>query len=125
MKDLKDGQDTLLGESGLRLSGGQRQRVAIARALYKNSRILVMDEATSSLDSNSEFYIHKAIECLISDRTTLVIAHRLSTVQNADRILVINRGQIVEQGTHEQLIKSGGLYTELVNSQFIKHSDEE
>ncbi len=125
VKDLKDGQDTLLGESGLRLSGGQRQRVAIARALYKDSRILVMDEATSSLDSNSEFYIHKAIECLISDRTTLVIAHRLSTVQNADRILVINRGQIVEQGTHEQLIKSGGLYTELVNSQFIKHSDEE
>ncbi|MYB35709.1 MAG: lipid A export permease/ATP-binding protein MsbA [Gammaproteobacteria bacterium] len=125
VKDLKDGQDTLLGESGLRLSGGQRQRVAIARALYKDSRILVMDEATSSLDSNSEIYIHKAIECLISDRTTLVIAHRLSTVQNADRILVINRGQIVEQGTHEQLIKAGGLYTELVNSQFLKHSDEE
>ena len=84
-----------------------------------------MDEATSSLDSNSELFIHKAIERLISDRTTLVIAHRLSTVQNADRILVINRGQIVEQGTHEQLIKAKGLYTELVNSQFLKHSDEE
>lgn len=125
VKELKDGQDTLLGESGLRLSGGQRQRVAIARALYKDSRVLVMDEATSSLDSNSELYIHEAIEYLISDRTTLVIAHRLSTVQNADCILVINRGQIVEQGTHEQLIKAGGLYTELVNSQFLKHLDEE
>lgn len=125
VKDLKDGQDTLLGESGLRLSGGQRQRVAIARALYKDSKILVMDEATSSLDSNSERYIHKAIERLISDRTTLVIAHRLSTVQNADRILVVDRGRIVEQGTHRQLIKSGGLYTELVNSQFLKRSDEE
>ncbi|MCY4051781.1 MAG: lipid A export permease/ATP-binding protein MsbA [Gammaproteobacteria bacterium] len=123
IKDLKNGQDTLLGESGLRLSGGQRQRVAIARALYKDSRILLMDEATSSLDSNSELYIHKAIERLISDRTTLVIAHRLSTVQNADRILVINRGQIIEQGTHDELIQAGGLYTELVNSQFLKHSD--
>ncbi len=125
IKDLKNGQDTLLGESGLRLSGGQRQRVAIARALYKDSRILVMDEATSSLDSNSELYIHKAIERLISDRTTLVIAHRLSTVQNADRILVINRGQIVEQGNHEQLIQEGGLYTKLVNSQFLKHSNDQ
>ncbi len=125
VKDLQHGQDTLLGESGLRLSGGQRQRVAIARALYKDSRILVMDEATSSLDSNSELYIHKAIERLISERTTLVIAHRLSTVQNADSILVINRGQVVEQGTHEQLIKTDGLYTELVNSQFLKGSNEE
>lgn len=124
VRDLKDGYDTVLGESGLRLSGGQRQRVAIARALYKDSKILVMDEATSSLDSNSEKYIHQAIEQLISDRTTLVIAHRLSTVQNADRIMVLNRGRIVEQGTHEQLIKAGKLYTELVNSQFLKHSDE-
>ncbi|MYD75896.1 MAG: lipid A export permease/ATP-binding protein MsbA [Gammaproteobacteria bacterium] len=121
--NLEHGLDTVVGESGLRLSGGQRQRVAIARALYKDAKILVMDEATSSLDSSSERHIHLAIERLISDRTTLVIAHRLSTVQNADRILVVDRGRIVEQGAHEELLESRKLYYELVNSQFLKQSD--
>ncbi len=119
MEDLSDGYETLVGESGIKLSGGQRQRVAIARAILKNPRILILDEATSSLDSESESLVQDALERLMTDRTSFVIAHRLSTVQNADWILVLNRGEIVEQGTHEMLLgDADGLYFRLHQIQF-------
>lgn len=119
MEDLSDGYETLVGESGIKLSGGQRQRVAIARAILKNPRILILDEATSSLDSESESLVQDALERLMTDRTSFVIAHRLSTVQNADWILVLNRGEIVEQGTHEMLLgDADGLYFRLHQMQF-------
>ena len=112
--------DTLVGERGTQLSGGQRQRVAIARALLKNPRILILDEATSSLDSESEKLVQEALENLMSGRTSIVIAHRLSTVRNADRIFVLERGHLVEEGTHEELLKiSNGIYRNLSELQFI------
>ncbi len=117
---LPDGLDTQIGEQGIKLSGGQRQRLAIARALLKNAPILILDEATSSLDTASERYIQKALEKVMKNRTTLVIAHRLSTIENADVILVMQEGQIVEKGTHTELLAKKGVYTTLHQTQDIK-----
>lgn len=117
---LPQGYDTVIGEKGIRLSGGEKQRLAIARAILKNSPILILDEATSSLDTESEFYVQKALENLMKNRTTLVIAHRLSTVKNADRIVVIEDGKIVEIGRHEELLKNNGSYNRLYRMQFIE-----
>jgi ATP-binding cassette subfamily B protein len=110
---LSDGYDTIVGERGVKLSGGQRQRVAIARAILKDAPILILDEATSALDSESEVLIQDALWKLLQDRTAIVIAHRLSTIQKMDRILVLEDGQIVEQGTHKQLLKQKGTYAKL------------
>ncbi|MHA2216830.1 MAG: ABC transporter ATP-binding protein, partial [Candidatus Hodarchaeales archaeon] len=114
---LPDGYDTLVGERGQRLSGGQRQRISIARAVLKDPPILVLDEATSSVDNETEAAIQRSLEKIILDRTTILIAHRLSTIRNADRIYVIENGVIIEQGTHEELVKSNNLYTNLWNVQ--------
>ena len=116
--DIPKGYDAMIGEKGVKLSGGQRQRLAIARAILKNPRILLLDEATSSLDSESEAQVQEALYRLMKNRTTFVIAHRLSTVQHADRILVLNEGQIVEDGTHQELLAMGGLYNKLYELQF-------
>ncbi|PYJ00614.1 MAG: hypothetical protein DME25_20275, partial [Verrucomicrobia bacterium] len=113
-----DGYDTLIGEKGVMLSGGQRQRIAIARAILKNAPILVLDEATSALDTESERAVQAALEELMQRRTTICIAHRLSTVQKADLIVVLERGQIVETGTHAELIQAGGVYCKLHELQF-------
>ena len=122
---LPEGVDTIVGERGARISGGQKQRLAIARALIRNPRILVLDEATSALDSESERSIQKALESLMANRTTFVVAHRLSTVQKADTILVLQEGNLVEQGTHLQLSKGGGLYQRLFEAQtFIDETGE-
>lgn len=110
---LPQGYATVVGERGLKLSGGQRQRVAIARALLKNPRVLILDEATSALDNQSEALVQAALDDLMVGRTTFVIAHRLSTVQNADQILAMDRGRIVERGTHAELLAMNGLYAEL------------
>ncbi|MFC6616731.1 ABC transporter ATP-binding protein [Deinococcus radiophilus] len=111
--ELPQGYDTVVGERGLRLSGGQRQRIAIARALLKDPRVLILDEATSALDNQSEALVQAALDRLMQGRTTFVIAHRLSTVQHADQILVMDQGQIVQRGTHAELLEAGGLYGEL------------
>ena len=115
---LPDGYETIVGERGYRLSGGEKQRLAIARVLLKDPRILILDEATSHLDSRSEALIQEALETLLQGRTSLVIAHRLSTVRKADQILVIDEGRIVERGTHESLLEKAGLYAELYETQF-------
>lgn len=117
---LPQGYDTFLGERGVRLSGGQRQRIAIARAMLKNPPLLLLDEATSALDAESERMVQAALESAMRDRTTLVIAHRLATVQKADRIVVIDHGRIVEQGTHETLVNANGIYARLAALQFTQ-----
>lgn len=125
IKDLPDGLSTLVGERGVLLSGGQRQRVAIARALLKDAPILILDEATSALDTESERYIQHAMENLMTNRTTLVIAHRLSTIEHADRILVLDRGKLMEQGTHQGLLEKDGIYSKLHSMQFRDGSQAE
>jgi len=118
IEKLPKGYDTLIGERGVKLSGGQRQRLAIARALLKNPPILILDEATSALDTESEFLVQEAIERLMTNRTVFVIAHRLSTIQNASTIIVLEKGKIVQQGTHRQLLQEEGPYQHLYNLQF-------
>ena len=116
--EMPQGLATLVGENGVKLSGGQRQRLAIARALLKNAPVLVLDEATSALDTESERHVQAALEALMRGRTTIVIAHRLSTVENADRIVVLDRGRIAETGTHRELLERGGIYDKLYRIQF-------
>ena len=122
--ELSNGYDTMLGEGGVTLSAGQRQRIAIARAVLRESPILLLDEATSALDATSETLVQKALDKVMEGRTTLVIAHRLATVVGADRILVLDRGRLVEEGTHQALIRQGGVYARLAELQFAPDAAE-
>ena len=114
------GYDTVIGDRGLKLSGGQRQRIAIARALLKNAPILILDEATSHLDTESEMLVQKALANLMEHRTVIVIAHRLSTIRRADKIVVLDKGRIRETGTHQELVSGGGIYRRLHELQFVE-----
>jgi len=125
IESLSDGLDTIVGDRGYRLSGGEKQRVAIARLLLKAPDIVVLDEATAHLDSESEVAVQRALDAALSTRTSFVIAHRLSTVRGADKILVIESGHLVESGTHEKLLAAGGLYAELYHTQFADQRKEE
>jgi subfamily B ATP-binding cassette protein MsbA len=118
---MSDGYDTLVGERGVKLSGGQKQRIAIARVFLKNPPILIFDEATSALDLESEHMIQEALEKLASTRTTFIVAHRLATITHADRIVLIENGEIVEEGTHDELMKEKGHYYDLYQ---VQHLDE-
>ncbi|RYD97343.1 MAG: ATP-binding cassette domain-containing protein, partial [Sphingomonadales bacterium] len=118
LRALPQGLDTFLGEGGARLSGGQRQRIAIARALLRDAPLLLLDEATSALDAESEKLVQDALDHLMENRTTIVIAHRLATVRAADRIIVMDQGRIVEQGTHQSLSGEDGIYARLARLQF-------
>jgi len=122
IEGFTNGYDTIVGERGVTLSGGQRQRVAIARALLMNPRILILDDSTSSVDTQTEKLIQAALDTLMEGRTTFVIAHRLSTVRRADMILVMDKGQIVERGTHTELLARGGLYKEIHDLQLVDHA---
>jgi len=122
--ELPKGYDTLIGERGIFLSGGQRQRLAIARAVLSNAPVLILDEATSALDAESESLVQRAIANLIRDRTTIVIAHRLSTVRRADLIVVMEAGRIIEQGTHAELLARGGQYQRLYELQFADEEED-
>lgn len=122
---LEDGYNTVIGERGVRLSGGQKQRLSIARVFLKNPPILILDEATSALDNTTEILIQKSLDDLCKGRTTLVVAHRLSTIKNADKIAVIAEGRIVEQGSHEELMSKGGMYSELYKLQFRANTGED
>jgi ATP-binding cassette subfamily B protein len=121
---LEQGYDTTVGERGIMLSGGQRQRIAIARAILKNAPILLLDEATSALDAESETLVQRALDGLMEGRTTLIIAHRLATVLKADRILVLDQGRVVEEGTHQSLVRHGGIYAKLARLQFDAGAEE-
>lgn len=121
IREMPHGLQTLVGEKGVRLSGGQRQRIAIARAILKNAPILILDEATSALDSESERHVQAALETLMHGRTTLIIAHRLSTIEKADRIIVLQKGEIVESGTHRELLVHGKVYAQLQRTQFMRN----
>jgi ATP-binding cassette, subfamily B, bacterial len=123
ISSLSDGLDTVVGDRGYRLSGGEKQRVALARLLLKDPQVVVLDEATAHLDSESEAAIQRALKTALAGRTSLVIAHRLSTIREADQILVIDAGQIIERGTHEELLTAGGLYAELYRTQFARQAD--
>ena len=118
IEKLPKGYETIIGDRGLKLSGGQRQRISIARAILKNPPILLLDEATSALDTEAEQLVQEAIDRLVQDRTTIVIAHRLSTIQNVDRIYLLEAGQVVQVGTHDELLARGGRYKELYTMQF-------
>ena len=120
INELDDQVDYNVGDNGSNLSGGQKQRVAIARAVYSNSPILILDEATSSLDSKSEKLVQDAIDKLMINKTSIVIAHRLSTIQNANKIIVLDKGEIVEQGNHDELIKNDSYYKKLIALQSFK-----
>ncbi len=115
---LPEGYDTTVGERGARLSGGQRQRLSLARAILRDAPILLLDEPTSALDTESEALVQEALDRLMAGRTTVVVAHRLSTIVHADRVLVLDDGRIVEAGTHQELLARGGLYEELYRRQF-------
>ena len=119
IEKLPNKYETIIGENGIKLSGGQKQRLSIARAILKDSSIILLDEATSSLDSDSEAVIQKAIENLIKNKTTIIIAHRLSTIMNCDKILVFDNGQIVAEGTHEFLVNNSLIYKNLYQKQVI------
>jgi len=118
IEELPDKYESFLGESGIRLSGGQKQRIAIARAILKDPEILLLDEATSALDAESERQVQKALEKLMRNRTSLIIAHRLATVKNVDRIIVMESGRVIAQGSHRELMQSCGLYAHLAELQF-------
>ena len=125
IENLESGYNTIIGERGIRLSGGQKQRISIARAVLRDSPILILDEATSSVDVNTEKIIHEAMDSIVQGRTTIIIAHRLSSVKKANMIIVLDEGSVKECGTHEELIAAGGLYEELCNIQFNQSSEEE
>ena len=114
--------NTIVGESGIKLSGGQKQRISIARAFLKNAPIILLDEATSALDSESEKKIQQALDKLIKGKTTIIVAHRLSTIVDADQIITIHEGKIIEKGTHASLINKGGMYSKLYNENIIKNT---
>jgi len=123
--EFPDGYDTMVGERGVTLSGGQRQRIAIARALLVNPRILILDDATASVDSRTEYQIQAALQGLMKGRTTLIVAQRLSTVMHADQIIMLDKGRIVEQGTHDELVRQGGRYANLWRLQTDQEVPEE